>query len=280
MIPGAPENLALAATAGAPSLAVLGQGLVVFARMLGVFAFAPFFGSMNIPMPVRVTLAFIIATAITPLVKDNVLLNGAEGPMFMLLLINQVLIGIFMGLAVAFVFFGIESAGRVIDTQRGSNMSDLVAPTIGDRTSPLGQWMMMVALVILLTSGQHLVMLTGFINSFETLPATLSFSWINEASVMKFAELSSNVLVITVAIAAPAMVSLLLSDVLLGIINRGAPQVNVFMFSLPIKAVLGIAAVLFALPLIVHHIDDNLLPEILGTGKNSLVELLGLMRGE
>jgi flagellar biosynthesis protein FliR len=247
----------ISAITGAENPAVmLATGLLVLARMIGFMMVAPFFGSMNVPMTARVGLAVVLTAVVAPLVGPTaapaLYLSGGGGIDMILLLVNQLLVGLMLGFVAAFVFYGIESAGRVIDTQRGSNITDIIAPQTGDRTSPTGQWLMMLALVLLLATGGHLVMFDALIDSFRIFPATLDLSWITDQKhgenvIMRFAELSGESLMITLKVAGPAMVSLLLADVLLGIINRGAPQVNVFALSQVVKGPIGVAGVLVSL---------------------------------
>lgn len=276
-LPEVTPDQALAVTqqfsgSGSPAL-FLSSALVVFARIAGFFMFVPFFGSQNIPMTARVGFALVLSAIVSPLVMDTIAPGLAEagGLNLILLLLNQGLIGLMLGLSVAFVFYAIESAGRIIDTQRGSNMSDIVAPMTGDRTSPTGQWLMMLALVILLTTGQHLMLIDGLVQSFQAVPATMSLDWLGhvengklpEGTVMhRFAQLSGEMLVIVIKIAAPAMLSLLLADILLGIINRGAPQVNVFALSQVIKGPLGIGALLISIWAISSYIGDGAIADL------------------
>lgn len=283
MLPGLPEvtsggalDVIGAATGSAQPTILLATFAVVLARMIGFIIVAPFFGGMNIPMAARVGLAVVITAVITPMLAGSATTGLAEayptGLGFLLLLVNQVLIGLMFGFVASFVFYGIESAGRVIDTQRGSNMSDILAPMTGERTSPSGQWLMMVALMVLLTSGLHLVMLEAMIQTFRLFPPTSSLDWIgiagkgeleNLSPVMhQFVHLSGQSLLITIKVAAPAMISLMLADVLLGIINRGAPQVNVFALSQVIKGPIGIGGLLVSLVAIVAYMENDALASI------------------
>jgi flagellar biosynthesis protein FliR len=61
--------------------------------------------------------------------------------------------------------------------------------------------------------------------------------------------LTGGVLAVGIQLAAPAMIALLLADLFFGIINRVAPQINVFFLSLPVKMAVGLVVVLIALPL-------------------------------
>ncbi|MCW2923622.1 MAG: flagellar biosynthetic protein FliR/type secretion protein SpaR/YscT/HrcT [Thermoleophilia bacterium] len=270
-------------------------GAAVLARVLGFMIVAPFFGGMNIPMTARVGMSVILTAVIEPYVEGPVgasllkeLHNGGSFDM-LLLCANQVLVGLMLGFCASFIFYAIESAGRVIDTQRGSNITDIIAPQTGERTSPIGQWLMMVALVILLTSGMHMEMLTGFINTFKIFPPTIGLEWLGdplnagpghpelEGTLKAFATMSGDSLLLTLQIAAPAMITLMLTDVLLGIINRGAPQVNVFALSQIVKGPIGIAAVMIALIPMWNYIRDDAIPRF-ATGKGSITTLAEKMQ--
>lgn len=283
--------------------AFLVVGAAVLARILGFMIVAPFFGGMNIPMTARVGFS-VILTAITvpyamgtisaPIAKE---LEGGGAIDLLLLCVNQVLVGLMLGFCASFIFYAIESAGRVIDTQRGSNITDIIAPQTGERTSPTGQWLMMVALMIFVVSGLHMELLRGFLATFEAFPPTLGLEWIGDplangndhpelTGVIKaFAEMSGDSLLLTLQIAAPAMITLLLTDVLLGIINRGAPQVNVFALSQVVKGPIGIFALMIALVPTWNYLRDHAMPRICSgpsviaeschnePGDNSLVQL-------
>jgi type III secretory pathway component EscT len=92
-----------------------------------------------------------------------------------------------------------------------------------------------------------------------------------------FAEMSGASLLLTLQIAAPAMITLMLTDVLLGIINRGAPQVNVFALSQVIKGPIGIAALMIAILPIWNYLGDHALPRIV-TGDTSITAVAETMQ--
>lgn len=281
-------------TGSADPALLLGVGAVVLARTAGFMIVAPFFSSKNIPVTVRAGFAVILTAIVTPFVTPSIApaLNQVKGDPIdiVLLLANQILIGLMLGFVGAFIFYAIESAGRILDTQRGSNMSDIVAPQSGERTSPAGQFLMMVALMILVGTGQHMLILEGLIDSFRIFPATISLDWIGDplrasatgkpefyGVIAQFAKLSGDSLLLTLKIAAPTMISLMLADVLLGIINRGAPQVNVFALSQVIKGPIGIAALMVAIGVIITYIGDTSIPTIFH-GDSSMEHLARMMQ--
>ncbi len=269
--------------------------MAVLARILGFMIVAPFFGGMNIPMTARVGLSVVLSCVVVPYALPTVgpalflELKGGGAFDFVLLLVNQILVGLFLGFCASFIFYAIESAGRIMDTQRGSNMSDLVAPSTGERTSPSGQFLMQVALMIFLVSGMHMQMLEGFLGTFEVFPPTLGLEWLGDplanssdhpevqGVIAAFAEMSGASLLLTLQIAAPAMITLMLTDVLLGIINRGAPQVNVFALSQVVKGPIGIAALMIALLPTWNYVRDHALPRIT-TGEHSITAVAEKMQ--
>lgn len=254
--------------------------VAVLARILGFMIVAPFFGGMNIPMTARVGFSVILAAVTVPYAQGVVApalqmeLQGGGAFDLLLLALNQVLVGLMLGFSASFLFYAIESAGRIIDTQRGSNITDIIAPQTGERTSPTGQWLMMVALMIFLVSGLHMAMLEGFLQTFKVFPPTLGLEWLGDplrasadrpeltGVIRAFAQMSGDSLLLTLQIAAPAMITLMLTDVLLGIINRGAPQVNVFALSQVVKGPIGIAAIMIALLPTWNYLRDHALTRV------------------
>jgi flagellar biosynthetic protein FliR len=259
----------------------LGVFVVVFARILGFMIVAPFFGGMNIPMTARVGFAVVLTAVTEPYAYDMVSASmgkelGSHPHAFDLLLmcVNQVFVGLMLGFCASFIFYAIESAGRIIDTQRGSNITDILAPQTGERTSPTGQYLNMVALMILLTSGLHMEMIKGLLGTFRIFPPTLGLEWLGDplhasskhpeltGVIAQFAKMSGDSLLLTLQIAAPAMITLMLTDVLLGIINRGAPQVNVFALSQVVKGPIGIFALMVALLPTWNYLRDHAIPRV------------------
>jgi flagellar biosynthetic protein FliR len=248
-------------------LVILGTFLVVFARIAGFLVVAPFFGANNIPMIGRVAFAAMLSFVLTPLLYASAApslysTGGRLGPNFLLLLTNQVLIGLVMGYAGQFMFYALDAAGQIIDTQRGANIGGLLNPASGQQSSATGQWISTLATAMLLITGQHLLLLQGLIDSFTLFRPTMSLSWLTHgtvwnksAVVYQFAQMSSGLLLVTVEIAAPAMISLMLTDVLLGVINRGAPQVNVFVLSQLLKGPVGIGAVMVSLYALLKYLN-------------------------
>jgi flagellar biosynthetic protein FliR len=213
----------------------------------------PFFGGAAVPARVKVATATAFVVIVYPSLaaglKGEALGFGPVG--FIGLLAKEAFVGFTLGFVASLVFEAVQVAGRVIDFQRGSTLAELFAPQLQTRVSELGQFKLQLAIVIFLAIGAHHFFIGALLRSFELIPATgfphLQAGWTPAAEFIT--KLTGGVISVGVQLAAPAMVALLLTDIFFGLVNRVAPQINVFFLSLPVKMAVGLAVVLVSLPL-------------------------------
>lgn len=226
-----------------------------FARLVSFFSIVPFFGGAAVPARVKVATAMSLVIILYPSISASVPVNQTLGfgPLgFIALLTKEVLVGFTLGFIASLVFEAVQVAGRIIDFQRGSTMAELYAPQIQQRVSELGQFKLQLAIILFIAVGAHRVFIRSLLQSYEFIPA-LTFphfaaGWSPAAELIT--KMTAAVFTIGLQLAAPALIALLLTDLFFGIINRVAPQVNVFFLSMPVKMLVGIIVVLIALPVI------------------------------
>jgi flagellar biosynthetic protein FliR len=220
---------------------------LAFARVASATYFAPFFGGQGVPVRVRVGLAVVLAAILAP----NLARGAApelSAVLFVALLAKEVLAGAMLGIVCQFVFYGIQMAGVLIDSQRGMNQLSYFAPQLAGPASVLGQLKLQVAIVVFLISNGHLLYIRALDSSFREL-GVLQFPHIAPGSTALLetaARLSANALLIGLQMAAPVLVALLLVDVAFGLIGRMAQQIQVHQESQPVKAMAGIGILLLA----------------------------------
>ncbi|HEX8474445.1 MAG TPA: flagellar biosynthetic protein FliR [Pyrinomonadaceae bacterium] len=228
---------------------------LAFARMLSFLVVVPFFGGAAVPARVKVATATAFVIILYPSLEAGLPQNNQPlgfGPIgFIALLAKEAFVGFTLGFVASLVFEAIQVAGRIIDFQRGSTMAEMYAPQLQTRVSELGQFKLQFAIVLFLLIGAHHFFISALLRSFEVVPAFgfphLQAGWTPAAAFMT--RLTGGVLAVGIQLAAPAMIALLLTDLFFGIINRVAPQINVFFLSLPVKMAVGLVVVLIALPL-------------------------------
>jgi flagellar biosynthesis protein FliR len=225
-----------------------------FARILSFLTIVPFFGGQAVPGRVKVAVAtalvIIVYPALTPdLPKDN---SGLPfGPIgFIALIAKEVFVGFTLGYIASSVFEAIQVAGRIIDLQRGSTMAELFAPQVQARVSELGQFKLQFAIMIFLAIGMHHLFIRALLDSFILIPVmrfpTIETGW--SPAVAFIVQVTALMFSFGIQLAVAPVVALLLTDLFFGIINRVAPQVNVFFLSMPVKMAVGILMVALALP--------------------------------
>lgn len=217
--------------------------LLVWTRILGIVATVPFLIGKPVPMPARMGVAAIFAAFATmhllphdrpPITEQQLVLT--------LLFLKEAIFGIAIGILAGLVFYAFESAGHMIDNQRGMSIARVLIPELGTMESQGGQFLFSLTVVTFLTLGGHRVFFEALFGSFVTLPV-LEFPRIDPGwrpLLDLFMHLSSEVLTMSFVIAAPVIIAILVADLILGVANRIAPQINVWELGFNIKGVLGI----------------------------------------
>ena len=216
--------------------------LVVF-RLAGVMLFAPLFGSARVPRRVRVLLVLVLAVGIVPGVKSVAL---PETPWGLALGIGgEMAFGLAMGMVMSFVFVAVQWAGEIVGQQMGLNLSEVFDPQFGAQSTVMGDLYFMFTTVVFLLIGGHRAMIRGVRASFEALP--LLSVGVNHDVLRMLLDLFYAATILAVQLAAPVLVTMLIVDLVLGLIGRTIPQMNVMSAALSVRSAVGIGVVLLGL---------------------------------
>lgn len=217
-----------------------------FLRALALFASLPLFGQRLVPARVRVALAFLIVLAAQPSLPEMPLVP-LDSPAAFMLLAQQLLIGVSLGFAVRIVFAAVEMAGEVIGLQMGLNFASFFDPATATQTTSSGRvFGSMVALLFIVVNG-HLAVIAVLIESFHAFPvAPEVMIFVQQMQPQRWA---AEIFSLGLWIALPLMGMLLFVNLVLGVISRVAPQINVFAVGFPVTLGVGLVGMLLTLPL-------------------------------
>lgn len=230
---------------------------LLWMRLLTVVAIVPFLFGRPVPRKMGVGAALVIMCFLFPLLKP------AEPPPIMgdhlvvfALYLKEAFVGTCIGLAVSMIFYGFDAAGRMIDNQRGESIARVLIPQLGEQGSISGQILFQMAIVLYLIFGGHILFFKALFNSYEMIPI---FEFPRVAPGLFpmmdfFIILSGEVLVLAVQIAAPVIIAILLADIILGLTNRLAPQINVWELGFNIRGVVGVLALFLSFTVIAREI--------------------------
>ncbi len=232
-------------------LAVL---LLIVGRILGVFIQAPLFNSRSIPFLAKTALAVWIAiiiwmvTPVSPFFATNFFV-------FLTALVFEVALGFVIGFICNLIFVAIQSAGEIIDLQMGLSVASALDPVFGAVISIVGRLSFFTALIIFLAVNGHHLVLSGFHQSFISLPAGQMANFASGNFVQQTIDLGSLLWLTAIKLSAPIVLLIFISDFTFGIVSRVAPQVNVFMLGFQVKPMLGLFGLMVCMPFIVRYID-------------------------
>lgn len=226
---------------------------LLWVRMLGIVAVVPFLFGKPVPNMVRVGFSVVLMAFAYPhlVPAEPPAIIQQMGPL-VALYFKEAFFGITIGMAVAIVFHGFEAAGSMIDNQRGMSIARVLIPELGTMDSIGGQFLFLLAVVTYLTMGGHLFFLNAVFESYQVLPI-FTFPSIQPGLLPLmdlFAQMTGHIIVMSLQIAAPVIIAVLVTDIILGVANRVAPQINVWELGFNVKGYLGVLMLALTLAVI------------------------------
>lgn len=218
--------------------------MVILIRLGGLLAAWPILGSTVIPLQIKTGLILMLALVIFPIIHlpplptDPLKLSAGMA--------SEFLVGLVIGLAVRFVFAGIELAGELIGSQMGLSMIQLFDPLTAHQVPVISQFQTILASLIFLALNIHVVVVRVVAESFQLIPpfgAHLSAPLFDEVL-----RLSQGLFVLAVRLSAPVLAVVLLVNLGLAIMGRSVSQLNVFVTSFPLTIAAGLFVMGMSLP--------------------------------
>jgi flagellar biosynthetic protein FliR len=216
-----------------------------FVRILALIGSAPLLGNPSVPARVKIGLAVVVSVIVAPVLgaMPQVPPGSAVG---LLILAQQVAIGLAMGLAMRIVFTAVEMAGQLIGLQMGLGFATFFDPQNGAQTPVMGQFLGMLAILAFLGLNGHLFMIEALVQSFRELPVVaLPFSAFGWKALVSW---GGEIFLAGVLLSLPVIAVLLITNIALGIMTRAAPQLNLFAVGFPIMLAAGMLVLTLTLP--------------------------------
>lgn len=233
---------------------LIASGIPVFARVAGMMRTTPFLQRTEIPMIAKVAFTLIFSVMLTMFLKQEVAPQGTS--IFYAIIVNY-MCGAIIGFIVNCIVKAIESGGDMINMQQGVSSATIMDPTTSSQVSIMGRIFSLLGLIIFMEIGGVYWTFNAFIRSFEIFPIYSYAIPIDEIVNMPYLiKITSNVLYIGLQIASPVLIATLGQDIILGIISKTAPQVNVFQMSFLFKPGLGAAILIVVMPTVYNVIVD------------------------
>lgn len=217
------------------------------ARFLPIIALAPFFGAKVLPIPAKVALALCMFAVFLPTLLKVTTTPVGFDLRGIFLFCKESFIGFIIGFVVSMPFMIVQSAGIIIDHQRGGSSLMVNDPSIQNQSSPLGTMFNLVLIYLFFIIDGPFLFIDSIITSYEIVPPDqiINANFFNSGDPFwkMQIELLNKMMVLSIQLATPALLIMLMTDLFLGIANRLAPQVQITFLGMPLKSLLGLGIV-------------------------------------
>ena len=212
---------------------------LVLTRVSGLTMTAPLYGTKEVPSQVRVFLALVLALLVMPSQWNATLEYPGTTLNYLAIVAGELTVGVCLGLGIQLIFRGLEMAGELIAYVGGLMMAEALDPG-QDTNEPLfSRFFNLVALAVFLGVGGHRMVMAGLLDTFQSLPPGLG-AFTNSITEV-FVTLVAQSYSLAVRAAAPAIVSLLMASLVVGLIGRTVPQLNVMNLGFGLNSLLTFA---------------------------------------
>lgn len=215
-----------------------------FTRISAALLVAPIFSARSVNLRVRIMLALGLTFVIYPLYDWPILdvLSG-EG---LFIMAQQAVLGIIMGLIIQIAFAAITAAGDFIAISMGLSFAMMADPNNGHQTPILSQFFVILASLLFLSIGGHLVLIEMLLDSFRLMP--IEGVRLDLAIIHDFIQWSGIIFAGGMMIALPVMVTLLVTNMAMGVVARAAPTLNIFAVGFPAAMLVGFVTLVILIP--------------------------------
>jgi len=230
--------------------------LLILIRTTGLFIAAPILGHNSIPRMVKagtvVTLSLILVTVMTDVTVPEVS-SLAE---LAAIAFKELLVGLIIGFVFMLIFLGVQGAGSIAGYQIGLHVANVFDPSTQAQSSLIGQFWLLLAFLIFMSINGHHLLIRAFTDSYVMIPPGMVEMQGSVGEMM--IKYTAYLLVLTLKVVAPVMVTLFLTDVSLGVLARMMPTMNVFFVGIPLKLGAGMAVLALSLPVLGFVLEKSI----------------------
>lgn len=253
-----------------PHIFIISSFFLSLARIFPIMMQAPFFGAKVMPAPVKVGFSLSLYFVLFPTIFLGTTVELDFNMFFIMLLIKELFIGFILGYLAAIPFHIAQASGTIVDHQRGTQNLQAQDPSLQTQSSPIGLLYNYLLIVIFFSVHGPFLFLDVLLESYSLLPIDGFFSahfyqqtssfWPESLAIV------GQVVRLAVQLASPALLTILMTDLFLGVSNRLAPQVQIIFLGMPLKALLGFGILYPAWEFIIKELSKRSI-EYIGTIK-------------
>lgn len=228
-------------------------------RLAALFWTVPFLGSHTVPPIVKNAISLSILVAVYPIIAPSVP-DESYGYLFIVfIMLKEAFIGFLIGFVFSVIFWAAQSAGSQMDRQRGAFGHLGMNPMSQVETTPMGSLLFLLTVTLFFISDGFLAMISSVIESYRIWPIATFVPLIDSDVVIFFAGLVDKILRLSLVIGASIFILNFLTDLIFAIMNRFAPEMNVFIVTMSIKSGVTLLMILLCIGHLLTYIRGEFL---------------------
>lgn len=245
--------------------------VLIITRISMIFFIVPFFGNVNIPVRIKIALSFFLSLIIMNSVDYSaVSYQGMLG--YSILIAQEAVTGLLIGIGSGFTLYILNFSGHMLDMEIGFSMAMEMDPTTQVQTTISATFLTAVFMLMFIASDMHYFLIDAVVDSYKVIPIGEGIVSPNLYKI--FMQYVIDYFVIGFRIILPVFACILVINVILGILARIAPQMNMFVFGMQLKVFAGLSLI-FILMNFLPGITDFLFNEMQTLTKLFMLSLAG-----
>jgi len=227
---------------------------LVVARISGLVLIGPIFGAREVPPQIRALLVLSLALVIVPTQWHVAVEHPTTLPGYLVTLGGELIVGVALGLGVSILLTSFQLAGQIIAQVSGTAVADVFNPGLDSSAPLVSQLFYMFALAVFIILGGHRLVMAGLLNTFASIPpggGRISPT-VTDALVTLVAESFD----LGFRVAAPTTAALLLATLVMGLISRTLPQLNILAIGFGVNSMVMLATLSLSLAAVAWLIQD------------------------
>jgi len=212
--------------------------ILVFVRMTAILVLTPIFNNKNVPVIAKIGFIFFLSYIIMPIVNINEKLIITKfwdlGRLIAIEFANGVAFGFVVSISISFIYI----AGLLVDRNIGFAMVSVISPQDESQIPISANIYFLFLMLSFFTLNFHLKLIEAIVKTYEILP--LGTSIINYRLVYFYTEIMTQAFIVGVQIAAPFILTILVANIILGLLSKAMPGMNVFLIGMPLKVFVGL----------------------------------------
>jgi flagellar biosynthetic protein FliR len=230
--------------------------LIAMIRPGAAFIAAPVFGAPAVPLQLRLILSLALGLAALNSVTITLPHDGVASFEGVMMVAGEVLAGLALGFAVQIGYAAAFVAGETIGNAMGLNFAAMIDPSSGQSTQVLGTFLSVLATFLLLGMDGHLLLASFVVQSYQALPPGAGI--LSNDTVWRLVTFGGSLLGAGVTVALPVGFALVLVQIIMGMLARAAPSLNLFAVGMPVAMMAGIILLAIAAPIMAEGITVSL----------------------